>query len=75
MPVVESLMASLQERYGAERGKRVYYSMEASGKGPFAKGNKHHDKHVAFARDRGLDPIERKKKTPRRRAGGRRKKS
>lgn len=71
MPVVESLMASLTDKYGKVKGERVYYAMEASGKGPFAKGNKHHDKHVKFAKDRGLEPIERKKKTPRRRTRGR----
>jgi hypothetical protein len=71
MPVVQGLMSALQERYGAERGKRVYYAMEASGKGPFAKGNKHHDKHVAFAAKHGVTPIERKKKTPRRKTRGR----
>ena len=65
MPVVKALMSSLREKYGVKKGERIYYAMEAEGKGPFAKGNKHHDKHVAVANAAGVKPIERKKKTPR----------
>ncbi len=60
MPVVKSLMASLRSRYGAKKADRVYYAMEAEGKGPFAKGNKYHDLHVAYAEKLGQRPIERK---------------
>lgn len=48
MPVVEALMSKLVAQYGPEKGKRVYYSMEAEGKGPFAPGAKHRDKHEDF---------------------------
>ena len=48
MPIVESLMRELQAKYGAEKGKRIYYAMEAEGKGPFARGAKHRDLHERF---------------------------
>lgn len=72
MPVVKSLMSSLRKKYGVKKGERVYYAMEAEGKGPFASGNKHHAKHVAVANKAGTKPIKRsrknqkqaKKKTP-----------
>lgn len=74
MPVVKSLMSALRGRYGAKKGERVYYAMEAEGKGPFAKGNKHHDLHVAYAQKLGAAPIERSRKPgtkkPRRRSSG-----
>jgi hypothetical protein len=70
MPVVKSLMTSLRTRYGAKKGERIYYGMEAEGKGPFAKGNKHHDLHVAYAAKLGVKPIERTKKTPRPKSRG-----
>lgn len=63
MPVIKSLMASLRKRYGATKAEKIYYGMEAEGKGPFAKGNKYHDLHVAYAEKLGLKPIERKKPT------------
>lgn len=63
MPVVKSLMDSLVERYGKEKGERVYYAMEAEGKGPFGPGGKHHDKHKAWAAKNGVTPAS-KKKTP-----------
>ncbi|RKX65235.1 MAG: hypothetical protein DRP42_05065 [Tenericutes bacterium] len=62
MPVVKALMGSLRKKYGVKTGERVYYAMEAEGKGPFAKGNKHHDLHVAYATKLGQKPIERKRK-------------
>jgi len=67
MPIVESLMLSLVRRYGKEKGQRIYYAMEAEGSGPFAKGAKHHDLHVAFAAKHGLSPNTaiRHKKKPR----------
>jgi hypothetical protein len=54
MPIVESLMRELQAKYGAEKGKRIYYAMEAEGKGPFARGAKHRDKHEAFVAKHNL---------------------
>jgi hypothetical protein len=54
MPIVESLMEKLTAQYGAEKGKRVYYAMEAEGKGPFAPGAKHRDKHEAFVEKHNL---------------------
>ncbi len=62
MPVIKSLMTSLRSRYGARKADRVYHAMEAEGSGPFAKGNKYHDLHVAYAEKLGVKPIERKKK-------------
>jgi hypothetical protein len=38
MPIVQTLMDKLTKTYGPEKGKEVYYAMEASGKGPFAPG-------------------------------------
>ncbi len=65
MPIVESLMRELKAKYGPEKGERVYYAMEASGKGPFAAGAKHHDMHEAFAAKHGVAPIKGKgKKKP-----------
>lgn len=57
MPVVESLMKSLTSKYGVVEGENVYYAMEASARGPFAKGRKYHDLHLAFAERHGLPPI------------------
>lgn len=31
MPINKALMYTLQKRYGAEEGKRIYYKMEAKG--------------------------------------------
>lgn len=56
MPVVKSLMDSLVERYGPDGGERVYYAMEAEGKGPFAPGGKHRDLHEAWAKKQGVAP-------------------
>lgn len=70
MPIVGSLMQSLVDRYGKERGERVYYSMEAEGSGPFAPGAKHRDLHEAWAKKNGVRPsqaIRSKKKAPPRR--------
>jgi hypothetical protein len=58
MPVVESLMTSLTARYGLVEGENVYYAMEASGRGPFAKGRKYHDLHLTWAEESGVPPIE-----------------
>ena len=57
MPIVQKLMDSLVAKYGKEKGKQVYYSMEATGKGPFASGAKHHDLHLEFAKKNGVQPI------------------
>ena len=48
MPIVQALMDKLVAQYGPAEGKHVYYAMEAEGKGPFAPGAKHRDKHEAF---------------------------
>ena len=57
MPIIESLMAKLVEQYGKERGRQVYYAMEAEGKGPFGVGGKHHDLHKQFAERNNVEPI------------------
>lgn len=57
MPVVQSLMDNLVRQYGAAKGRSVYYAMEAEGSGPFAKGGKHHDLHVAFTQRNHVPPI------------------
>lgn len=57
MPIVQSLMNALTAKYGQVEGENVYYAMEASAKGPFAKGAKYHDLHLAFAEKHGLEPI------------------
>lgn len=62
MPIVESLMRELVAKYGKEKGERVYYAMEASGKGPFAKGAKYGKLHEDFAAKHGVRPLEGKKK-------------
>ena len=64
MPVVESLMANLKARYGAAKGERIYYAMEAEGKGPFGPKGKHRNLHEDFARRNGVAPIAGKKKPP-----------
>lgn len=69
MPVVKALMDKLVEQYGKEKGERVYYAMEASARGPFAKGAKHHADHVAFAEKHGIRPVEGKKKAPAKKRG------
>ncbi len=61
MPIVKSLMSSLTTRYGAHQGERVYHAMVAEASGPFRKGAKHHDEHVAFAQKLGMKPIERER--------------
>ena len=58
MPIVESLMHALTAKYGKVEGENVYYAMEASAKGPFAKGAKYHDLHLAFAEKHALAPID-----------------
>jgi len=68
MPIVESLMTSLVHRHGEKKGREIYYAMEASGKGPFAEGAKHHDLHKQYAERHGLAPNKGSK-----RAGGNRK--
>jgi hypothetical protein len=63
MPVVQALMDSLVKKYGADKGKSIYYAMESEGSGPFAKGKKHHDLHQAFVAKHHLPgPNEGKKK-------------
>jgi hypothetical protein len=64
MPVVQALMDKLVAQYGKDKGERVYYAMEASARGPFAKGAKHHADHEAFAAKAGVAPIAGKKKAP-----------
>ena len=72
MPIVKSLMTSLRGRYGAKKGERIYYAMEAEASGPFAPGAKHHDKHKMWAAKNGVEPIMKgKKKAPRPKARGR----
>lgn len=70
MPVVQKLLDALQDRYGRAEGERVYYSMEAEGKGPFAPGGKYRHLHEAFAQRNGIAPshaTRSKKKAPKRR--------
>jgi len=57
MPIVQALMDKLAKTYGPEKGKEVYYAMEASGKGPFAPGAKHRAAHEAFAAKHGVTPV------------------
>ncbi len=68
MPIVQHLMDALQSRYGKDRGERVYYAMEAEGKGPFGKGGKYHALHQGFAAKHHVPAIEApgKRRTPRR---------
>lgn len=54
MPIVQALMDKLKAQYGDKEGERVYYAMEASGKGPFAAGAKHRDLHEAFVAKHNL---------------------
>lgn len=61
MPIVRSLLDSLIARYGERKGEEVYFSMEASGRGPFAPGGKYHDQHVAWATRNGVRPVGTKK--------------
>lgn len=56
MPIVRSLMDALTGRYGLVEGENVYYSLEASGRGPFAKGRKYHDLHLKWAEASGVPP-------------------
>lgn len=56
MPIVTKLMDSLQARYGPSNGERVYYAMEAEGRGPFAPGGKYRNLHEAFAKKHGVAP-------------------
>jgi hypothetical protein len=62
MPVIQSLMDKLVKQYGPERGRQVYYSMEAEGSGPFAKGAKYRHLHEEFAARHGVEPAEGGKK-------------
>lgn len=68
MPVVQKLMDSLKARYGEQQGERVYYAMEAEGKGPFGAKGKYHALHQGFASKHNLKAIESpgKKKAPHR---------
>lgn len=59
MPVNQHLMDSLTKRYGEERGRSVYFAMEAAGSGPFAEGNALHADHLVFAAAHNLPPIRR----------------
>jgi hypothetical protein len=61
MPIVKALMDNLVKQHGKAEGERIYYAMEASAKGPFAKGAKHHDMHEAFAAKAGVPPLSKKK--------------
>lgn len=63
MPIVQHLMDALVARYGAEKGKHVYYAMEAEGSGPFAVGAKYHNLHEAFAKKAGVASLDRQKPT------------
>lgn len=56
MPVVQSLMDNLVRQYGEGEGKRIYYSMEAEGSGPFAPGHKHRKLHEDWAAKNGVRP-------------------
>jgi len=56
MPIVRSLMDALTGRYGLVEGENVYYSLEASGRGPFAKGAKYHALHLKWAEETGVPP-------------------
>lgn len=58
MPIVQALMADLRKRYGQSEGERVYFAMEAEGKGPFGKNGKYHALHQAFAHRNGIPAIE-----------------
>lgn len=73
MPIVQSLMDKLVAQYGEERGKRVYYAMEAEGSGPFKQGGKHRALHEEFAREHGVPPTSKGTKKarpgPKRRSG------
>ena len=77
MPVVESLMRALTGRYGLVEGENVYYSLQASGRGPFARGRKYHDLHLKWAEETGVPPatqpasLGRLPSKARRRSGGR----
>ena len=65
MPIVQSLMDKLTKTYGPEKGKEMYYAMEASGKGPFAPGAKYRNLHEAFAAKHGVTPVGKaKRKAP-----------
>lgn len=72
MPVVQSLMDNLQRRYGEKEGERIYYAMEAEGKGPFAEGGKYRHLHEQQAARAGVTPSQGKKKPPTKKAGGKR---
>jgi len=65
MPIVQALMDNLVKRYGPDEGKKTYYSMEATAKGPFAKGARHHAEHLAFAKQNGIPPASPAKKKAR----------
>lgn len=56
MPVVQSLMDNLVRQYGPEKGRHIYYAMEAEGSGPFGPGGKYRRLHEAFAERNGVPP-------------------
>ena len=56
MPVAQSLMDSLQRQHGEAEGKRIYYAMEAEGKGPFAPGGKYRQLHEDWAKRNEVRP-------------------
>lgn len=56
MPIASSMYKSLKKKYGAEKGRKVYFAMENSGKPSFRKA-------VRTARKRGhVIGLRRKKK-------------
>jgi hypothetical protein len=64
MPIAKSLMDNLVRQYGKDKGEAIYYSMEAEGSGPFAKGKKHRAMHLAFVEKHGIQPVSKGKKKP-----------
>lgn len=72
MPIHEALMAKLQAKYGRDEGERVYFALEAQGRGPFAPGASHRQDHLDFADRHGLTPQGTRKPRPPKKAGRRR---
>lgn len=56
MPIVASLMDNLLKQHDPKTAERIYYAMEAEGKGPFAPGGKYRHLHEAFAAKHNLRP-------------------
>lgn len=56
MPINETLLASLRNRYG-EDAEKVYNGMVAEARGPFAEGGKYHGEHVVWARHEGVPAL------------------